>query len=136
MKPDWERDDSSPATENPASRSVTDALRRAVLGGVGNLIASEEMLRTAVRDLKLPKELVATILQQAEATKGEVVQALRREMRGFLDSMDAQTLMQKALTGLVLEVNAEIRFRPDDEGKLVPNVKVKSRTRGANKEKA
>jgi hypothetical protein len=131
MKPDGEPQDPEGASENSTARTVTDALRRVLLGGVGNLLASEEALRGAVRDLRLPKELVTTLLGQAESTKEEVVQALRRELRGFLSSMDAQTLMQKALTGLVLELKAEVRFRPDENGTLVPDVRVGSSARSS-----
>jgi hypothetical protein len=134
MTKDTDREDPSFPPEGSASRTLTESLRRAVMGGVGNLIASEETLRAVVRDLRLPKELVQTVLAQVDATKGEVVQALRRELRGFLASMDAQTLMQKALSGMVLELKAEVRFRPDENGGLVPQVKVNSHTRRAGKE--
>lgn len=123
-----DRDDSF-TWEGGATRGVTDALRRVLLGSVGTLLTTEEGIRAAVRELKLPKELMQMVLAQAQTTRTEVVAVLAREMRGFLASMDAQALMQRALSGLVLEITAEVRFKLDEEGDLVPQVKVNSKPR-------
>jgi len=105
-------------------RGVTDSIRRLVMGGMGSLLTTEEGLRAGLSELKLPKEVVSFLMQQAEKTKVEVVKVLAREIRGFLENIDAQGLVQKAITNMVIEVNAEIRFKPAADGSLQSNVKV------------
>lgn len=54
----------------------------------------------------------------ASGTKSEVVRMVSREVRTFLDQMDTVDLMQQVIAGLVIDVNAQIRFSfEDDEGK-------------------
>jgi hypothetical protein len=103
-----------------------DALRRMLISGVGTLLTTEEGVRTLLRDLKLPKEAVGFLLTQADNTKDELVKALGRELRSFLETMDTQRLMQRVLQTLVLEVKAEIRFKLDSKGNLQPVVTTES----------
>ncbi|MCG5052362.1 MAG: hypothetical protein KA712_05330 [Myxococcales bacterium] len=44
--------------------------------------------------------------------------------------MDLDREIIKALQKLTLEVKAEIRFRANDEGKLLPETKAETRVRG------
>jgi hypothetical protein len=58
----------------------------------------------------------------AGGTKEEIVRIVGSEVRGFLDKMDIVDLAQEVVSGLVIDVNAQIRFRRDAEGKLQPDV--------------
>jgi hypothetical protein len=58
----------------------------------------------------------------AQGTKEELVRIFSHEVRGFLDKMDAADLMQEIVSGLVIEMKTEIRFRRDDDGKLESNI--------------
>ena len=61
------------------------------------------------------REYVADL---ASGTKSEVVRMVSREVRTFLDQMDTVDLMQQVIAGLVIDVNAQIRFSfEDEEGK-------------------
>lgn len=59
----------------------------------------------------------------AQGTKDELVRMISHEVRGFLDKMDAADLVQEIVSGLVIEMKTEIRFRRDEEGRLEPDVR-------------
>jgi hypothetical protein len=83
-------------------RGITDFVRRAVSAGV-----------------------VA-----ASRSKDDIVRVAAGEMRGWLDHLNLNDEIAKALAKMVIEVKTEIRFRTTEDGKLVQetanDVKVRS----------
>ena len=59
----------------------------------------------------------------AQGTKEELARMIAQEVRGFLDKMDAADLVQEIVSGLVIEMKTEIRFRRDEEGRLEPDIR-------------
>ena len=59
----------------------------------------------------------------AQGTKEELVRIFSQEVRGFLDKMDAADLVQQIVSGLVIEMKTEIRFRRDETGRLEPDIR-------------
>ena len=59
----------------------------------------------------------------AQGTKEELARLIAHEVRGFLDKMDAADLVQEIVSGLVIEMKTEIRFRRDEEGRLEPDIR-------------
>ncbi len=59
----------------------------------------------------------------AQGTKEELVRMISAEVRGFLDKMDAADLVQEIVSGLVIEMKTEIRFRRSEDGRLEPEVR-------------
>jgi hypothetical protein len=79
------------------------------------------------------RRAVAAGLEAASRGKSDIVRVATTEVRSWLDKLDLDTEIVKAMSRMVLEVKAEIRFRPADNGKLSPEVvsgdmKVKSST--------
>jgi hypothetical protein len=58
----------------------------------------------------------------AQGTKEEVLRIVGTEVRGFLDKVDIVDMMQQVVSGLVIDVNAQIRIRRDEDGKLATEV--------------
>lgn len=58
----------------------------------------------------------------AQGTKEELVRMISAEVRGFLDKMDAVELVQSVVSGLVIEMKTEIRFKRAADGKLEAQV--------------
>src|SRR3954470_18407070 len=95
------------AQDDPArERGISDFVRRAVSAGI----------------------------DAASRGKSDFVRVATTEVRSWLDKLDLDTEIVKALSRMVLEVKAEIRFRPTEDGKLSPEVsgdmKVKSGPKG------
>ena len=92
----------SPGGEREREGGITDFVRRAVSAGVG----------------------------AAARSKDDIMRAAAGEVRNWLDHMNFNEELMKALGKMVIEVKTEIRFRPTDDGKVVSetsnDVKVKT----------
>lgn len=112
------RDDSPELTAEDAKRLsgiVPDVVRRAVLTGVGALFMTEEGIRNAVSEMKLPKDALGFLLSQAEKSRTEVARIVTQEVRRFLEGESFQRELWKLLTSVTLEVNASIQLKPSGE---------------------
>ena len=127
-KQDLPLDPSDP--DKPAGM-VGDLLKRAVLTGVGALFLTEEGIRNAVGDLKLPKDVLAFLVSQADRTRGDVARLVTAEVRRFLESETLQRQVWKILTGITLEVSATIALRPSGDPGFKVNIKRREDEKGA-----
>ena len=96
--PSWESGAPTPAPEDERGggeridRGIADFVRRAVSAGVG----------------------------AASRSKDDIVRVAATEMRGWLEHLNLNEEIAKALSKMVIEVKTEIRFKPSEDGKLVP----------------
>jgi hypothetical protein len=78
----------------------------------------------------LVKRAMSAGLEAASRSKDDMVRVATAEMRTWLERLDLQSELAKTLAKMVVEVKAEIRFRPREDGKLEPEtqseIKVKS----------
>jgi hypothetical protein len=76
------------------------------------------------------RRAVAAGFDFAGRSKDDILRAAAGEVRTWLDHLDLDAELAKALTRVVLEVKAEIRFRPTEDGKIEPTAEtdVKVRT--------
>ncbi len=106
-----DEDKTSPG-EPERDRTITDFVRRAVSAGVGAAAGA-----------------VSAGVGVAASAKDDIVRVAAGEMRSWLEHLNLSEELTKALARMVIEVKTEIRFRPNEEGKLVPeatnDVKVK-----------
>ncbi len=108
---------------------VADMLRKAMVASLGAVFMTEEGIRTLVKDLKLPKDVMRFVLGQAERSKDELLRIIGEEVRRFLESAALRREVMRLLSEMTLEVKAEIRLRPEGEGgAAVPVVKVSEAT--------
>jgi hypothetical protein len=123
-------DPEAPAGEaDPAGRLgglVPDLIRKAVVTGLGAVFMTEEGLRNLAGQLKLPKELLGSVAAQADRTKAEVTRVIGEELRRFLNSEVLRKELLQALSGMTVEIKAEVRLRPDPDGKgaILPEVQL------------
>lgn len=110
-----EPEELTPEDAKRLSGLVPDVVRRAVLTGVGALFMTEEGIRNAVSELKLPKDALAFLLSQAEKSRAEVARVVTQEVRRFLEGETLQRELWKVLTSVTLEVNASIQLKPSGE---------------------
>src|SRR4051795_6889768 len=79
------------------------------------------------------RRAVAAGIEAAWRGKSDIVRVATTEVRSWLDKLDLDTEIVKALSRMVLEVKAEIRSRPTD-GKLSPeatgDIKIKPASKG------
>jgi hypothetical protein len=111
-KDPFDPDDKVASEDDPRGGGVGDLVRKALLSGLGAVFMTEEQIRKSVQELKLPKEALGYIAGQAERTRTEASKVLRKELRRFLNSDAFRTQISEMLTGLTLEVKAEVRLKP------------------------
>jgi len=99
----------SPAAESPEDEArrigLGDFVRRAVSAGIG----------------------------VASRGKDDIVRAAAGEVRTWLDHMDLDAEIAKALSHMIIEIKTEIRFRTAEDGKLVPEAVNEATVKGPPK---
>ncbi len=89
--PETVGDDDDTTTPSEDRSGITDFVRRAVSAGVG----------------------------AASRSKDDIMRAAAGEVRTWLEHLNMNEEVVKALAKMVIEVKTEIRFRPTDDGKVV-----------------
>jgi hypothetical protein len=64
------------------------------------------------------RRAMAAGLEAATRSKDDLVRAATSEIGAWLDRVDVQGELAKVLSKMVVEVKAEIRFRPREDGTL------------------
>lgn len=105
-----------PGDEAGVRGTIADGVKKALLAGVGALFLTEEGARRVARDWKLPKDVAGYLGQQATSAKDEILRLFSDEIRRFLESDSVRREFWKALAGSTLEIRAEIRLRPSEDG--------------------
>ncbi len=68
------------------------------------------------------RRAMAAGLEVASRSKDDLVRAATSEIGTWLDRLDVQGELAQVLSKMVVEVKAEIRFRPKEDGTLAPEV--------------
>ena len=133
MEPDdLPRDPLDDELEEPADDEkrgvVPEFVRRMAWAGLGAVFMSEEGIRRLAKQLKLPREALGFLLNQAEKTKDEIGRVVSEEIRKFLQSERLRDEMLKLIAGMTIEVRAEVKLVPDrvkgEAPSLLPKVRV------------
>jgi hypothetical protein len=122
-------DDAGPGLRRRIEGFIPSVIKRTVSHGVGAAQITEDVLRSVVGEMKLPKEAVGYIVEVADNTRREVVRVAAREFREFLESANLTEEMVRLLTAVSFEVRTEIRFVPNDQ-RLKPTVKSHVQVKG------
>jgi hypothetical protein len=116
------------ASDEKGRGFVPDFVRRMAWAGLGAVFMSEEGIRRLAGQLKLPKEALGFLLQQADKTKDEIGRVVSDEVRKLLQSDRLRDEMLKMIAGMTIEVRAEVKLVPDrvkgEAPSLLPKVKV------------
>jgi hypothetical protein len=119
---------------------IPDFVRKMAVAGLGAVFMTEEGIRNLAGQLKLPKEALTYILGQAEHTKDQIGRVISEEVRRFLQSEKLRDEFLKLMSGMTLEIKAEVKLVPDrlkgESPTLLPKVQVHElKTRYGGKKK-
>lgn len=90
-----------------------DLLRKAITVGIGAAFLTEESIRSLVGELKLPKELVANLLAQANSTRSEFLGKFSQEIMEKIQSkIDPVELVTEVLRKNDIELTVKIKVSP------------------------
>ena len=101
-RPEGEGEDD--ATTGTATRKVTSPGGERDRGGIGDFV----------------RRAVSAGVGAASRSKDDIMRVAAGEVRNWLERLNLNDELAKALAKMVIEVKTEIRFRPNDDGKLVP----------------
>lgn len=120
MNDEYDDLDAAPSLRDPpdAKGLLPKTLHKALLTGVSAVLMTEEGIRNALGDMRLPKEAISYLVQQTERSRKDLFQSVSGEIKGFLSSVDFPGAIRKALTGLKIEVRADIRFVDDQSSEI------------------
>jgi hypothetical protein len=112
-RPPSERDDTE-RERSRVERILPELIKRILEGGYERLAEAPENVREFVREMKLPKEVLALIFAQIDETKNGLYRVVAKEIRDFLEQTNLAEELSKVLTTLSFEVKTEVRFIPND----------------------
>ncbi len=96
-------------------RILPELIKRIVEASYVKISEGPENVREFVREMKLPKEVLAVLLAQIDETKNGLYRVVAKEIRDFLEHTDFSEEAAKMLTMLSFEIKTEVRFIPNDE---------------------
>lgn len=105
--------------EDSPSTNVSDWLKKTLLTGVGAVFMTEESIRHSLNEIHMPKSVIKGVLSQAEKTKKEITNLMAKEVRGFLDRIEIEEIIRKALVGQTVEIKASIKFSGEKSKKKI-----------------
>lgn len=126
-KHEWEEipEDESEEARTVRSRlegAIRDVVKKTLNQGSGARAVTEEVARALASEMKLPKEVAAYLLSNADNVKNEVMRVVTKEVRGFLESANLGDELARILTSISFEVRTEVRFVPNEDA-LRPSVR-------------
>jgi len=81
----------------------------------GGQALTEDLVRRAIEETPLPREVGGFLAGQAESVRKEFYRIVAREVGTFLKTINLSKELQKLLTSLSFEIKTEIRFIPNDQ---------------------
>lgn len=105
---------------------LPEVVRRAINVGSSAISNTEDGIRRLVSEFNLPREVAAYLMVQASASKDEALRIFGEEIRKFLQTVNLSGELQTLLTSLSFEIKTEIRFIPNDQAVVKPEVRSKT----------
>lgn len=109
-------DESSESKDSSESKSIFgETLKKVFAAGVTAAFMTEENVRAHLSDLKLPKEFLNLLLQQANKSKEELVQRVGKEIINMMGKIDFVTEFSKFAETHKFKISAEIEVVKKDK---------------------
>lgn len=99
--------------------TLSEMARKFFLTGLGAIFMTEESIRNVISEMKLPKEAMGYVFDQAKKQKDDLISAVAGEVAKFFSKIKVHEEIQKALSALQVHVDARLSFSP--KGKPVSN---------------
>lgn len=87
-----------------------EALKKVFTAGVSAAFMTEESVRAYLADLKLPKEILGVLLQQAGKTKEEIGQRVSKEIVSMIQKADISAEISKFASNHKFKFTAEFEI--------------------------
>lgn len=92
---------------------ATEFMKKVLTVGVGAIFLTEESLRALASEIKLPKELLSSMLESAGKTKDEFLRGLSHDVISeVVAKMDVRALVQEFLENNEIEFHVKLNVKP------------------------
>jgi hypothetical protein len=118
-------DDKRDEDEGPDSPRWSDLVRRVMSVGVGAAFMTEESIRGALSDLKLPKEVLNSLLQGANRSKEELMNRVGNEVIKLISKIDFVKEASRFVEEHKFRISAEIDIVKKNSDETGLNLKTK-----------
>ena len=109
-------DDSNDSSESSSKNQglLSDTLRKVFTAGVSAAFMTEENVRAYLAELKLPKEILNLLLQQANKSKEEITTRVSKEVVSMVQKIDFVKEFSKFAETHKFKITAEIEIKKKD----------------------
>jgi hypothetical protein len=94
----------------------SETIKKVFAAGVTAAFMTEESVRAHLGDLKLPKDIMNLLLQQANKSKEELVQRVGKEILSMVNRIDLVSEFSKFAESHKFKITAEIDISRKDKG--------------------
>ena len=98
-------------------RLLGELVKKAVTTGINTMLSTEEGVRAVVGAVA-QKDIIGSAVSGVDATRKEAAAIVGREIGNFLQTLNLSEEITKILTSVSFEIRTEVRFVPNEEGKL------------------
>lgn len=95
---------------DPSKGNTADGLKKILSAGLSAVMMSEENVREFLKDVKIPKDALGTVLKGATKTKEEIVGKIGSEFSKLIEKIDIVEELTKFLREHKVKVSAEFEF--------------------------
>lgn len=90
--------------------SVSEIIKRIVSTGIGAAFLTEETVKSMLKDLPIPKQVITGLIQNAKVSKEEFVTSIKNEFKKYLKGIDISKEIENIFDKYEIEVNAKLNF--------------------------
>lgn len=96
---------------------VEGILKKVLSTGVTAAFMTEESVRSLLKDVPLPKDIVGGLVENAKNTKSEFIAGVKNELKSYLDKIDLSNEIDKIVDKYDFEVKATISLKRKKKAK-------------------
>jgi hypothetical protein len=96
---------------------IEGILKKVLTTGVSAAFMTEESVRSLLKDVPLPKDIVGSLVENAKNTKTEFISGVKNELKSYLDKIDLTREIDKIVDKYDFEVKATISLKKKKKSK-------------------
>ncbi len=98
----------------PPGGVLPELTKRILSAGVGAYFLTEDAVRRAVGEAKLPSDVADRLVTGAKRRKDDMLGFVKRELAGVIQNIDVQGEVRRFLSAHKVKISAEIEFIPKE----------------------
>ena len=95
-------------------KKLSDLVKKVINTGIGAAFMTEDAVKGIIKDLPLPKDVVAGLLTNAKQSKEEFISSVKSELKNYLNKIELSQEIDRVLEKYDFEINATISLKKKD----------------------